>query len=152
MSYDLDLHVPLTLRATIFPSGVTMAANGDIETGGSAAGTIAPTAAAEGDAELDEGDGVDVDEGGATRFGGNGGLANWEASSGGTRGGCCCCGGMARGRISAPPPLTGIGIAPAGGDLGAGLGGRLPRPSPSDILRPPRPRPFIILIGTAPTW
>ena len=151
----------MTLRATIFPSGVTMAANGDIETGGSAAGTIAPTTApaadADGDAELDEGDGVDVDEGGATRFGGSSGLANWEASSGGTRAGCCCCcccccGGMARGRISAPPPLTGIGIAPAGGDLGAGLGGRLPRPSPSDILRPPRPRPFIILMGTAPTW
>ena len=65
---DLDLHVPLTLRATIFPSGVTMAANGDIETGGSSAGINAP----DGDAELDEGDGVDVDEG-ATRFGGSGG-------------------------------------------------------------------------------
>ena len=112
-----------------------MAANGDIETGGSAAGIIT---AAEGDAELDEGDGVDVEEGGATRFGGSGGLASWEASSGGTRGGgcCCCCGGMARGRISAPPPpLT--GIAPTGGDLGGiGLGGRPARTSPSDNLRP----------------
>ena len=109
-----------------------MAANGDIETGGSADGIIT---AAVGDAELDEGDGVDVEEGGATRFGGSGGLASWEASRGGTRGGCCCWGGMAIGRISAPP-LT--GIAPGGGDLGgAGLGGRLPRPhSPSDNLRP----------------
>ena len=128
----MDLHVPLTLRATILPSGVTMAANGDIETGGSAAGIIT---AAEGDAELDEGDGDDVDDGGATRFGGSGGLASWEASSGGTRGGGCW-GGMARGRIGAPPlPLT--GIAPTGGDLGGiGLGGRPARMSPSDNLRP----------------
>ena len=146
-----------------------MAANGDIETGGSAAaaGTIAAATAAaaaddDGDAELDEGDGVDVaDEGGgggATRLGGccSGGLASWEASSGGGR---CCWGGMASGRIISPPPLT--GIAPGGGDLrSAGLGGRpQPQPppllSPSDILRPPGPlRPFIIVTGvewTPPT-
>ena len=138
-----------------------MAANGDIETGGSAAaaGTIAATAAAaaDGDAELDEGDGVDVaDEGGggATRLGGcSGGLASWEASSGGTRGGGWggrCWGGMASGRIMSLPQLT--GIAPGGGDLRAGLQGRPPpQPpllSPSDILRPPGPpRPFIIVIG-----
>ena len=107
-----------------------MAANGDIETGGSADGIIT---AAVGDAELDEGDGVDVDEGGATRFGGSGGLASWEASSGGTRGGGGCWGGIASGRIM--PPLT--GIAPGGGDLGGiGLGGRPARTSPSDNLRP----------------
>ena len=71
--HSRDSHVPLTLRATIFPSGVSIAANGGID--GSLGGTNAPAApgadaaAATGDAEFDRGDGVE----GATRLGGIGG-------------------------------------------------------------------------------